>query len=406
MKVLHLAPPSPASATAIITAHSFIDEEILALRDAGVRCYAVSDAPGQAEWRMRVRIVRTGRPRPSRVMGTLGFASARAGSLPVAALLNPRDLFHALRIERTAAALIAREQIDVIHSHFGWPGGFGGALAAAHTGVPLVASLRGMDLLRRDDIGYGLRQDPLYDRALRQLLRHASRTLYATAFMQEAGIACGAPQSRAVLVRKGVDLDRFRPPDDRPGIQRSLGLEGPVILAAGGLGPRKGYRTLLTALAALGHGPWTLVICGDGPERGALEHFARTAGIGARVRFAGAVPRASMAKYFAAADVFVHPAVLEAAGNVILEALASGCATIATDSGGPPEYLMDGETGLIVPAEDPSALAAAIRKLLEERVLRERMAAAARRDAEARFAYPRMVGDLLSVYRTVSADPR
>jgi glycosyltransferase involved in cell wall biosynthesis len=184
--------------------------------------------------------------------------------VPWGAVRNAREFVHALRIEAAAADVITREQIDVVHSNFGWPGGFGGVVAAAATDVPLVASLRGMDLLVRDDIGYGLRRDAGYRAALTGLLRRAARTVYATEFMRREGVAAGAPPARTSVVRKGVDLQRFRPAADRAAAARALGFEAPMMLAVGGLGPRKGYGDLLDALGSLDSFQWTLALCGEG----------------------------------------------------------------------------------------------------------------------------------------------
>jgi glycosyltransferase involved in cell wall biosynthesis len=400
MKVLHLAPPADRGDA--LTAHSFIDEEIDALRESGVRCYVLSDVSGRRDVRRGVTVVGPRRLSQARkLFRAVSLVSHDASGVPAGAVRRPRQLAHALRLEDAAAELIHRERIDVVHSHFGWPGGFGGALAARSTGLPLVASLRGMDLLVREDLEYGLRRDPAYRAALDRLLRTADRTLYATTFLQRHGIAAGAPSSRAVVVRKGVDLTHFRPAPNRGVRQSALGLPGPLILGVGILGPRKGFEHLLDALAPLRDLPWTLALCGEGSLRDALEAKTRALGLTERVRFLGWVPRTAVNEYFGAADVFVHPALIEAAGNVILEAQASGCATIASDCGGPPEYLVDRQTGLIVPVENPAALTDALQTLLVRPELRAALGAAGRRAAEHHYAYSRMIDDLVAVYADV-----
>jgi glycosyltransferase involved in cell wall biosynthesis len=406
VRVLHLA-PSARSADAL-TAHSFIDEEILALRETGLECHVLSDALTCRDTRHGVPV--HGLPDEGtavKMRRIAALANRTAGELPWGAARNAREFVHALRIEAAALDVIRRERIDVVHSHFGWPGGFGGALAAAAHHVPIVASLRGMDLLIRDDIGYGLRRDAGYRAALAGLLTQATRTIYATEFMRREGIAAGAPPERTVVVRKGVDLQRFRPAADRAAAARALGVEPPMILAVGGLGPRKGYADLLDALGWLTTLPWTLALCGDGSERDALETRARALGIGSRVRFCGWISRERIASYFAAADIFVHPALVEAAGNVILEAQAAGCAVVATDSGGPAEYVIEGETGKTVPPADPAALADALRVVLEDDARRARWGRQARRSMETRHDYARMIRDLTDVYtEAVGAESR
>ena len=397
MKVLHLAPSTGAADA--LTAHSFIDEEILALREAGLECHVVSDALTHRERRHGVQVhglPADGAALKMRRMAALANRTSRV--LPWGGVRNAREFVHALRIEAAAADVITRERIDVVHSHFGWPGGFGGVVAAAATDVPLVASLRGMDLLVRDDIGYGLRRDAGYRAAVNGLLRRATRTVYATEFMRREGIAAGAPPARTRVVRKGVDLQRFRPAADRAAAARTLGFEPPMMLAVGGLGPRKGYRDLLDALGSLDSFQWTLALCGEGSERRALEDRARSLGMESRVRFCGWISRERIADYFAAADIFVHPALVEAAGNVILEAQAAGCAVIATDSGGPAEYIVEGETGRTVQPANPAALADALRFMLEDDIRRARQSRQARLSAETNYDYARMIRDLTAIY--------
>jgi teichuronic acid biosynthesis glycosyltransferase TuaC len=405
MRVLHLAPPSTSPNG--LTAHSFIDEEILALHRAGATAFILSDAtvlPAACD-DVRLLAVRPG-AEIGEVVATLRFGAGHPGVWLPAAMLSARETFHVLRIERAAARAIVDHRIDLVHSHFGWPGGFGGTLAAAHAGVPLVASLRGMDLLAQPQIGYGLRLEACYRAALRRLLARAARTLYATEFMRREGIAAGAPPKRTVLIRKGVDLNRFRPAPDRAAARAKLGIVTPLILGVGTLSRRKGYHTLIDAAAVLKDMAWTLVLCGDGPERQPLERRAAMLGIAERVRFAGTLGRDDIARFFAAADVFVHPASLEAAGNVVLESLASGCPVICTDSGGPPEYVSAGDTGYIVPVGDARLLASRLRLLLQDTAHSSRMSAAARSTAEARYSYARMTSDYLLAYDAVLKECR
>jgi glycosyltransferase involved in cell wall biosynthesis len=259
-----------------------------------------------------------------------------------------------------------------------------------------------MDVLQREELGYGLARERSYARALRLMLRHASRTVYATEFMRRNGIRAGAPRSRTVVVRKGVDLGRFHPAADRPSARRALGVDTPVILAVGSLHPRKGHACVLRALALVRDVPWTFVVCGDGGERTGLETQVQETGLQGRVRFLGSVSREMIGRYFSIADVFVHGALIEAAGNVILEALASGCAVVATASGGPEEYLADGMTGFTVAVGDAPAMAARIRELLSNPRLRLSISDAARQSAEQQYSYARMVRELIGVYQRAS----
>jgi glycosyltransferase involved in cell wall biosynthesis len=142
--------------------------------------------------------------------------------------------------------------------------------------------------------------------------------------------------------------------------------EGPLILALGRLHEEKGFDVLLHAFAHLlqeGEGGGArLLIAGDGPERGALERLARELGLGGRVIFAGW--REDVGALLAAAAVLVCPSRVEPLGNVILEAWSAGRAVVASRVSGPAELIRDGEDGLLVPPEQPRALARALAALL------------------------------------------
>lgn len=398
LKVLYLTPPARIAAG--LAAESFVAEEILAIRNCGVVPVVLTDEIAGRTRRDGIEVV--GVPRGGTAgLGAAAFMAFRHPRLTARvqqAGSSLRHLVHALRLEDAAAALVRREKIDVIHSHFGWPAGFGGSLAAAATGTPLVTSVRGTDILVRPQIGYGLRLDPAYDVAVRHLLQNATAILTATCFMRAKTIALGAPPERVRVLAKGVDTVAFTPPANRDGLKARLELSGPVVVAVGAVKKRKGFDVLIDAFSRI-ETPATLVICGDGEERGRLQDQA--AGVAARVVFTGTVGRAVMPDYFAAADVFVHAAELEAAGNVVLEALASACAVVVTDCGGPSEYVQDGINGFVVPVGDAAGLAQRIETLLTRPALRERLATEGRRRVEERHRYPRMLSDLRALYDEV-----
>jgi D-inositol-3-phosphate glycosyltransferase len=396
MKVLFLAPSAKTSQ--MLTGHSFIDEEILALQKAGVRPYLFSGALERNETRQGVPIVAPG-SRLAAIPRVLIFAAASRRQIPSAAFQHPRELFHTLRLERAVAALTVRERIDLIHSHFGWPAGFGGMLAARVARVPLIVSFRGMDLLVREDLRHGLRQQSAYDAAVTRFASVATTTVYQSEFMRRAGIAAGASPERTEILRLGVDLARFSAQPDRTQLKRSLGVSGRLVLAVGQLKPLKGYDSLVTAMARLADLEWTLIICGEGASRADLVRRADALGISDRVRFPGLVPRDRIGAYFAAADVFVHTSLIEAAGNVVVEAQACGCPVVCTDAGGPGEYVADGDTGIVVPVGDPVALADAVRLILTDDERRARMSALAQAHARDRYDYSRMIEDLLRIYQ-------
>lgn len=399
MKVLQLLPPAEPGGG--IAAYGFLDEEMHSLRQRGVQLFVVSPtvrAPTVVDG-VRIIPLPAGRTREE-LLRTAAFVLRQRARIPRRAFRPVSSFLHASRIERFAADTIRRERIDLIHSHFGWPRGTGGLLAARDAGVPLVASFRGMDLFLEPEIGYGLRRDAAYDAAVRQLLRFADRTVYWGESTRRIGLSLGADPDAAVLLRKGVDTSRFHVAEDRAKVLAELGLRGPMIFsAATRLIPRKGIETALRAVAMIKDShPFTYVVCGEGGERKELEDLARELGLGDRVRFVGRLTRDEIARYFAACDMYLLASVVEAAGNVVLEAMASGRPVICTDSGGPPEYVENGATGLVVPPRDPTRMAEAIARLIDDADLRERLGTAARRTAEAELPYSQMTDRVLTIY--------
>jgi colanic acid/amylovoran biosynthesis glycosyltransferase len=400
MKVLYLAPPRKYSNR--LTAFTFMDEEIVALSRTGVEVFVLTrpvfENPSHREDFKNVKLVELGRSKSIReVFLTLGFLWRARRSIPTANWLNPRLLIRIGRIERCAADIVGKEGIDVIHSNFGWPSGSGGMLAKRITGRPLVTTLRGMDVLVDYDLSYGLRLLPFFDRNLRLLVRSADQTTHVSEFIRRSAIALGAREERAVTVLKGVDCEQFTIRHNKK--SRS---DTPMILTVGGLIRRKGTDCILRALGELAStNEFKLVVVGKGVELVNLRELRDALKLNSQVEFVGYVERSRIQELFAQSDIFVLGSMVEASGNVLLEALASGLPVICTDSGGPPEYIADGVTGFVVPVRDVNAMAAKIKILLDEPKLREKLGRASRLRAVEKYEYSRMINDILSVYQSV-----
>jgi glycosyltransferase involved in cell wall biosynthesis len=266
-----------------------------------------------------------------------------------------------------------------------------------------VACLRGADILIDQEIAYGARERPFFDRNLRGLLAFADRTLYFSDFMREAAIKLGARPERARTVQKAVNLSQFGVVADRATARRELGFgDRPMILTVGALIPRKGIDVILEALARLRASfDFSFVVCGEGPEREGLVALARRLSLDDRTHFVGRVSREDIPKFFGACEVFVLASVLEAAGNVLFEAMGAGRPIVCTAAGGPTEYVEDGVTGFVVPVRDSAALSERIATLLADPVLRDELGAEGRRRAFEQYSYPRLVRDIIAVYEEV-----
>ena len=177
------------------------------------------------------------------------------------------------------------------------------------------------------------------------------------------------------IVHCGVDAKLFP-------LRRHEG-RGRRLLFVGRLAPEKGCLMLIEAIAQLPDA--VLDVVGDGPSRAALSERAATLGIADRVVFHGYMDETGVRLRLAEADVFVMTSFAEGVPVVLMEALAAGVPAVATRIAGISELIEDGVTGLLVPPAEPTATAQAVRRLLEDPELRNRIAAAGREKVEREF---------------------
>jgi glycosyltransferase involved in cell wall biosynthesis len=209
------------------------------------------------------------------------------------------------------------------------------------------------------------------------------------------------------IVPNGVDATLFRP-RSREQMRSELGLHhGPIFVSVGRLNVEKGMHHAIRALDALGaDAPRArLVMVGTGEERGRLEQLSRSLAVEQRVHFVGGQSHKVVAKYLAAADVFLFPTERgEAAPLVLPQAMACEVPVIASDIGGIPEVMQrSGLSGILVPPGDVQALTNAMRTLVRDESLRWRLGQAARQRVLAEYTVERMVEQTLDVYRVAIA---
>jgi glycosyltransferase involved in cell wall biosynthesis len=241
----------------------------------------------------------------------------------------------------------------------------------------------------------------------RTLLSAAARAATATIANSAATAAMvgGVDARGVVVVNPGVDLDVFRPAPPDPSLRASLSADpdAPLVGILGRVDPRKGVDDLVEAMAKLAAGGRRACLAVVGREFVGSADWGRAlrarAGelLGDRVRFVGPSDRPD--QVLRALDVLVNASHHEPFGRTILEAQASGTPVVATDSGGVPEFVADGVTGLLVPPRDPSALSDALERLLVDDALRARLAAAGRAQAEEAFGIDRQAARVAAVYR-------
>jgi glycosyltransferase involved in cell wall biosynthesis len=316
----------------------------------------------------------------------------RASGVPVTSLgvgtrlSNPRSVRAILRTAR----MLRHDRVDIVHG-YQWRPALVGTLVGRLARVPLrLASKRSLT-----------GDDARARHAWRRIARQVDTVIVNAEALRSDGERLGM-RCRWTLLQNGVDAERFRVPMPGAATRAAVGLDPrrPVIGTIGRLEDRKGQEQLLMALRALaargnGSRPQGLIV-GDGPLRAALVERARSLGVAADVRFAGTV--GDVRPMLAAMDVFVLPSWAEGMSNALMEAMAAGRPVVATAVGGNTEVVTDGHTGLLVPAGDPEAIAAAVRDLLEEPTRASRLATAAREFVRDRFGARARVAELERLY--------
>jgi glycosyltransferase involved in cell wall biosynthesis len=293
------------------------------------------------------------------------------------------------------AGELRRRSVAVVHSYL-FHANVIGTLAARLARVPVaLVSKRSLDV-------YPNRGELL---ACRLANRLADRvTANAEAVKRHVHRAERCPLERIVVIPNGIDLARVADDVlDRRAHGFGLPGSGPVVGTIGRLSQKKGQKDLLAAagmvLSRLPEARFVLV--GDGPLAGELQRQARELGIEDKVRFLG--PVADGARLLGSMDVFVLPSHIEGMSNGLIEAMAAGLPIVATDAGGNAEVVADGQTGFIVPPQNPFCLAEAILTLCKDPERARAMGAAGRVRARERFTADLMVRRLEDLYRGLLA---
>jgi glycosyltransferase involved in cell wall biosynthesis len=279
--------------------------------------------------------------------------------------LHPaRDLLGLMEL----LALMRREQPDIVHANSSKAGVLG-RVAAALARVPVrIFTVHGWAFK-----AYAEPVSTLYRWADRLMRPLTTVTICVSERELAAGLAAGTCSPRRTVVIPTA-VDGAAAPearhDGRP----------PRLVTVGRLAAPKDPVTFVRALARVRE-PFAAVVVGDGPDRARVEAEIRAAGLAGTVELAG--ERRDVDRLLAAADVFVLSSRSEGAPLSVLEAMAAGVPVVASAVGGVPEIV--GDAGLLVPPEDPDALAAAIDRLLADGPLRCRLGTAGRDRVRERF---------------------
>ncbi|MCL6607006.1 MAG: glycosyltransferase family 4 protein [Geminicoccaceae bacterium] len=266
-----------------------------------------------------------------------------------------------------------------LHAHFLHTPASVARYTALLTGLPFSVSAHAKDIWTTPA------------REKREKLRAADFTVTCTRANLEH-LRALAPEADTTLLYHGVDARLFAPPATRPARDGRDPADPVRLLAVARAMPKKGLDTLLEALARLPAGlAWRFDHVGSGPLLDTLRERADQLGLARRITWHGAQPQPRVIELMQAADLFALPARIAADGdrdglpNVLLEAMATGLPVLSTPVSAIPEAVEDGRTGLLVPPDDPAALAAAIERLARDPLLRQHLGGAGRETVLARF---------------------
>jgi glycosyltransferase involved in cell wall biosynthesis len=299
--------------------------------------------------------------------------------------LKPLPGWKNVRPVRSLAGILSQDRVDLVHANGSRAMLYAG-LAALRYRTPIVWHVRIAD------------PDPWLDGVLSRLATAIIANSRATAARFGGRVADGVH-----VIYNGVDLARFHPGSPDSGLRRALGLppDGPVVTYVGRLEHGKGPDVFLQAAIHVHREcpAATFLWVGDGPMRSTLDSQVKVEGLPAA--FAGRRP--DLLPILHLSSALVVPSRQEGFGRVLIEAMAAQVPVVATRVGGIPEVCVDGRTGLLVPPEDPAALASAILTTLTQiEATRARVRAAAG-DVRARFSLTEHTKRIIALYTQLLA---
>lgn len=289
---------------------------------------------------------------------------------------------------------------DVVHAH-DWVVRQAAAAALTHWNAPLVATIHATEAGRHGGWIGGPQSQHIYSNEWK-LARSTDRVIACSrAMAHEVECLYDLRPERVVAIPNGIDLARW-PSAERAG--RPGGQEAPVVFV-GRLEWEKGVQVLIQAAGLLrdAHPNTRFVFAGTGTQE---QRFREMAEDDNRIEFLGWVADTRIEELLRRAAAVVVPSLYEPFGMVALEAAATGAPLIVSDAGGLAEIIQDGRNGLVVPAGNPQALAAAIGRVVSSPAAAASRAATLRAELAGRYGWPAIEQATADVYRAALTDPR
>jgi len=294
---------------------------------------------------------------------------------------------------------------QLVHSHT-WYANLGGHLASMLYGIPHVMTMHSLEALRpwkAEQLGGGYQVSTWCERTSAA----SAAAVVAVSDGMRADILSAYPEIRAErvrVIRNGIDTDEYRPDPGTDVLERyGVDLARPYVIFVGRITRQKGVPVLLRAASRLIPEAQLVLLAGaaDTPEQ--LAEVTELVD-GLRATRSGVIwipemlPKPEVIQFLTHATVFAIPSIYEPLGIVNLEAMACGTAVAGSRTGGIPEVVADGETGLLVPPDDPPALAEALNALLRDPARARAMGQAGRKRAIAEFGWPAIAAQTADLY--------
>ena len=321
--------------------------------------------------------------RPGRIAEEIEAAGVQVFRIRKRAMLD-------LGLIYTLWRLMRRERIDLLQTYL-FTANTWGRLAGILAGVPIiVSSERNVDIWEKP-----------YKRVIARCLdRWTHGTIANSTAVKDYLVRKGLAAEKVQVIYNGVDPERFAQPTSPDAIKAELGIPPgrPVISLLARLEPQKDVHTFLRASAQLiaAAPEVSFLVIGDGSLHDQLRQEAHTLGLTGRVIFTGA--RRDIPQLLAACDVSVMSSLKEGMSNTILESMVAGKPVVATSVGGNAELIRDGDTGFLVPPRDPTALATAIQRLLDDPPLAKAVGQRAKARIYEHFSIDAMVAATQRLY--------
>ncbi|NLI80100.1 MAG: glycosyltransferase family 4 protein [Deltaproteobacteria bacterium] len=356
-----------------------------------------------------------------RVVGPAGFLSQRKFRMGYP--LHRWPTLWGLLDDRMRMAQLLLDAViwgcDVIHAHCTYPCGYVAGRLKTFRRIPMVVTPHGEDINMIPEIGFGQRLDPLKRPKIKEALQKADVITAISRTVETSLMQAGAPVERIRRIPNGIDLDRFQKPVacDVPGWLQ-LPQDSRLILTVGNYRRCKGQESIIEAMPlVLKEDPQArLVVVGKGTE--ALKPMIATLGLEDRVRLTGRIGFPAkiinghgsgenqettdwLAALYQRSQIYISGGMEEGAEGLslaVLDAMAAGCAIVATDISGNRDVIRHQKTGVLIRPADSTAMAEAIVRLLRNPDMRSRLGAGSRRVAE-EFGWSRIASDYVRVYQ-------